>query len=70
MVQEIRQYNYGSVGATTIILRPQYDQNIEEDKRFAKATPTGEVSMYVDNPLAQAFFELGKLYYLDFSKAD
>lgn len=70
MVQEIRQHYYGNPGATTVILRPQYDQSIEEDKRFAKATPTGEVSMYIDNPPAQAFFELGKTYYLDFSKAN
>ena len=70
MVQEIRRHHYGNPGATTIILRPQYDENIEEDKRFAKATPTGEISMYVDNPPAQAFFELGKKYYLDFSPAD
>lgn len=70
MVQEIRQHHYGNPGATTVILRPQYDQSIEEDKRFAKATPSGEVSMYIDNPPAQAFFELGKTYYLDFTKAE
>ena len=68
MCQEIRHTHYGT--ATTIILRPQYDQSIEEDKRFAKATPSGEVTMFVDNPPAQAFFELGKSYYLDFSKAE
>jgi hypothetical protein len=67
-VPEIRQHA-GCV-ATTIVLRPQYDQTIGEDKRFAKATPSGEVTMYVDNPPAQAFFELGKAYYLDFSKVE
>jgi hypothetical protein len=68
MCQEIHRNHYGQ--GTTIILRPQYDQSIEEDRRFAKATPSGEVVMHVDNPPAQAFFELGKTYYLDFSKID
>jgi hypothetical protein len=30
----------------------------------------GTLEMTVDNPLAQAFFEIGKTYYLDFSKAE
>jgi hypothetical protein len=46
------------------------DQATEENKRFAQYTPSGQVEMTVDNPPAQEFFELGKAYYLDFSKAD
>lgn len=67
MVQEIRNHSHNC--GTTIILRPQYDTTVEEDKRFAKSTPSGELSMFVDNPPAQEFFEMGKTYYLDFSKA-
>jgi hypothetical protein len=44
--------------------------NVEENKRFHKYTPSGQLTMYVDNPPAQEFFELGKSYYLDFSKAE
>lgn len=51
MVQEIIHHSYGS--GTTIVLRPQYDTSVEADKRFAKATPNGELRMFVDNPPAQ-----------------
>ena len=69
MCQEIRHTHYNPA-SRTVILRPQYDQTIEEDRRFAKATPSGEMTMYRDNPPAAEFFELGKTYYLDFSKAE
>ena len=68
-VVETRQHA-NTAGATTIVLRPQYDTSVEEDKRFAKYTPSGELTMYVDNPPAQAFFELGKTYYIDFNIAE
>lgn len=44
---------------------PQYDQEIPEDQRFAKASPSGEMWIQVDNPAAS--FELGEYYYLDFT---
>lgn len=47
-----------------------YDEKIEEDKRFAKATPSGVFKMTCDNPAANAQFELGKQYYFDISPAD
>jgi hypothetical protein len=48
----------------------QYDETIPEDKRFAKATPSGTFKMTCDNPAANAQFELGKQYYFDISPAD
>jgi hypothetical protein len=68
-VQEIRHHSWHP-SATTLVLRPQYDTATEEDKRFSKATPSGELTMLVDNPPAQAFFEMGKTYYLDFTRAE
>lgn len=56
--------------ATNITLFPQCDNGIEENARFARYTPSGKVELTVDNPPAQEFFELGKAYYLDFSKAE
>jgi len=44
-----------------------YDSSIEEDRRFAKASPSGELKIYIDNPSAQKFFEVGKTYYFDAS---
>lgn len=40
----------------------------EENKRFTKATPWGELKMTVDNPAAAIQFEIGKEYYLDFTE--
>jgi hypothetical protein len=46
-----------------------YDQGLaEEDRSFAKATPSGTLEIQVDNPNAQ--FELGAFYYLDFTPVE
>lgn len=66
-VQEHRTTQWG---ATTVVLRPQYDTSIPEDQRYSKATPTGEMSMQIDNPPALAQFELGKTFYVDFTQAE
>lgn len=56
-----------SAGATgrSLIFTPQYDPNLPEDQKYAKATPNGKLEMYVDNPPALEQLELGKAYYLD-----
>ena len=46
----------------------QYDPSLPEDQRFAKATPTGSLTIGVDNP-AVAFVP-GKAYYIDFTEVD
>ena len=68
-LSEIRHHNW-SPTAQTFVFSAVYDQTTEENKRYSKATPSGRLEMTVDNPPAQAFFELGKSYYLDFSKAE
>lgn len=45
------------------------NDSTEENKRFHKYTPSGTLHMNVDNPIALEYFELGKEYYLDFTKA-
>lgn len=45
-----------------------YDMQSPEDQRYAKATPTGNMSINVDNPAVS--FEPGKAYYLDITPAD
>lgn len=57
-------------GVTILELSAVYDDGIEENRRFAKATPSGKLEMQIDNPPATEFFELGQWYYLDFSKAE
>lgn len=45
-----------------------YDETLPEDQRFAKATPSGSLTITVDNPAVS--FEPGKSYYLDFTPAE
>jgi hypothetical protein len=45
-----------------------YDATQPEDQRFAKATPSGSLSITVDN--AAVTFVPGKAYYLDITPAD
>ena len=80
MLKEVHDRAYSYQGGDGLVVAPQpkrlvfehqYDQNIPEDQRFEKATPTGgRVEMFIDNPAALAQFELGKQYYVDFSPAE
>lgn len=42
----------------------------EENKKFWAATPSGSVEIGTVNKNAGDYFELGKEYYLDFTKAE
>ena len=55
-------------GATEITLTPQYDQTIEEDRRYAKATPSGTIQLQVDNAPAVEALALGTFFYVDFTE--
>lgn len=63
-VDSVTHYARGGAG---VKLTPQYDEKIPEDRRFAKATPSGSLEMLIDNPPAVEFFEVGKYFYLDFT---
>ena len=70
---EQNYYNNGKEAVkagTSIILSPQYDTSIEEDKRFAKATPSGEIRLYIDNPPAVEYLEPGRHFYVDFTRVE
>ena len=57
-----------TLGASkTLKFECRYDDTIPEDQRFLKATPWGQISMQVDNPVALEAFKLGESYYADFS---
>lgn len=56
--------------ARHVVLTAMYDDGIETNARFAKATPSGEIQMQIDNPAAADFFTLGKTVYVDFYQAD
>jgi len=42
----------------------------KENERFFQCTPAGEIRLYVLNPAALAEFEVGKGYYIDFTKTE
>ncbi|HEX8851224.1 MAG TPA: hypothetical protein VF761_16990 [Gemmatimonadaceae bacterium] len=69
MVSEKTSFAW-SPDSVRVKLTPQYDQSIPEDQRFAKATPSGEFWMQIDNPPAAAALELGKTYYIDITPAE
>jgi len=57
-------------GGKEITLAPQYDPSIPEDQRYAKATPSGEIKLYIDNPGAADQLALGKFFYVDFTEVE
>lgn len=59
-----------SSGGTEITMYPIFDESIPQEQSLGKATPIGNVIMFLDNAQAQQFFELDKHYYLDFTKAE
>ncbi len=62
---------YGGRFSNTFTFTPQYDTSIPEDQRFSQATPSGEFTMVVDNPVVVEYFSknLGKQFYVDFREA-
>jgi hypothetical protein len=65
-VQKVAKTAWG--GGVEVTLSPQYDTTIEEDKRFSKATPSGTIQLYIDNPPASEYLALGKYFYVDFTE--
>lgn len=49
-------------------LEAVYDQSLPEDQSYAKATPSGTITMQVDNPHAVEALQLGKSFYVDFTE--
>ncbi len=66
-VVSITQYEYFG---KTVKLSAQYDKSIPEDRSFAQATPSGELTMFVNNPSAAEAFKAGQYVYLDFTPAE
>lgn len=67
MVTKVAKTNYGQ---TEVTLYPQYDNTISEDLQFSKATPSGTIQMMIDNPPASDYLELGKQFYVDFTRVE
>lgn len=46
------------------------DDGTPENQRYYTATPSGTLSITIDNPAVVDFLQPGKSYYLDFTEAD
>ncbi len=55
-------------GTLCVSLVAVYDAEIEEHKRFSKATPAGSIELWVDNPSASDYLKLGEYFYVDFTQ--
>jgi hypothetical protein len=63
---------YAPKEVQTVVLSPVYgngDPN-HENSKFWAYTPSGQVRLGTVNGDAASYFELGKEYYLDFTKAE
>jgi hypothetical protein len=56
----------GTKPTTAVVLSPVSG---DENKTWAKYTPSGKVELSIDNPDAYEYFELGKTYFVDFTEA-
>lgn len=74
------QPHNGQTGTTGTVklspVMPEYDQEKRaykesENKTFWDATPSGEISLSINNPAGFAYFadRLGKEFYVDFNEA-
>lgn len=59
-----------SEDAKEIVLEPRYDPTLPEDQKYSKYTPSGRITMVVDNPPAAAQLPLGKILFVDFTPAE
>lgn len=57
-------------GSGRVKMEAVHDTATPENERFTKYTPSGELSMHVDNPPALEVFRPGKVFYLDFIEAE
>jgi hypothetical protein len=69
-VQSIETFSAGSEGPVRIKFMAVSAEGVEENRRYHKYTPSGEIAITVDNPPAAAFFTVGKYVYVDFSEAE
>ncbi len=63
--QSVERFSSKSAGPRTFKFSAEYDASVPEDERYAKYTPSGSLTIHVDNP--NVVFEPGQSYYLDFT---
>ena len=66
VVDSVTHHRYAH--GTSVILVPVMADGIPENERFHKATPSGKLEMFIDNPPAADQFTAGKFFYVDFTE--
>ena len=56
-------------GGGSIITLMAVNSGSEENKRFFQLTPAGNIRLETVNPEAADEFQMGKMYYVDFTEA-
>lgn len=59
----------GYYSGAAVTFETRYCPEVPEDLRFTRATPWGEMTVYIDNPAVVAALQVEKQYYLDISEA-
>ena len=52
-----------------VTLQPIWEEN-GPNRKWSKMTPNGQIQMTITNPEASDIFELGKVYTVDFARAE
>jgi hypothetical protein len=66
-VNEVVKTEYSETAKLTAVCE---DKPGDENTRFNKATPSGSISITIDNPAAQGVLVPGKQFYVDFTPAE
>lgn len=72
MRAKFRVNSFTQFGGTTqrkFELSAVTDDGTPENERYNTATPSGSLSITIDNPNVVDFLQPGKAYYLDFTEA-
>lgn len=62
---KVTEVTHHAYGGRTVKLDTQYDSSLAEDRAFTKATPSGSMSIRVDNENVFEVFEPGGEVYVD-----
>lgn len=68
-LQEVKEFANSSSKHLRFTAVCLADNEVEENRRYHKYTPSGELTISIDNPPAFGQFKLGDFYYLDFTPA-
>jgi hypothetical protein len=68
IVESVKQYAYGG---REVHLQTAYDEKLsKEDRAFSTATPSGSMTVQINNPGVFNVFEPGKYVYVDVHRVD